>query len=47
MKGLRKSGGDPEKLKAALTAAQDQQNQLEATLSSETKVLSCFKRPFS
>jgi len=38
MKGLRKNGGDPEKLKAALNVAQDQQSQLEKTLSSETKV---------
>ena len=32
------SAGDPEKLKLALNLAQDNQNKLEKTLSSETKV---------
>lgn len=39
IKGLRKNAhGDPEKLKVALTQAVDQQDQLEKTLSCETKV---------
>ncbi|XP_023336290.1 macoilin [Eurytemora carolleeae] len=39
IKGLRKNThGDPEKLKVALTQAQDQQCQLEKTLSAESKV---------
>jgi len=39
IKGLRKNThGDPEKLKVALTQAQEQQEQLEKTLSCETKV---------
>ena len=39
MKALKNnSAGDPEKLKLALNLAQDNQNKLEKTLSSETKV---------
>ena len=43
MKALKNnaSGVDPEKLKAMLNLAQDQQTKLEKTLSSETKVSVC------